>query len=186
MRVLLGLGLLGLRLARGIDALNEAVGQSVKWLVLAATLVSAINASLRYGFDLSSNAWLELQWYLFALIFLLGAGYTLKHNGHVRIDVLYGRFSQRGKAWVDLLGGVLFLLPVAGLMAWFSWGVFAESWAIQEVSADSGGLLRWPIKLALPVGFGLLFLQGVAETIKRAGMLAGHLPFAVEQAEEVV
>lgn len=175
-----------LALARGIDALNEATGRAVKWLVLVATLVSAANASLRYGFDLSSNAWLELQWYLFALIFLLGAGYTLKHNGHVRIDVLYGRFSERTQAWIDLFGGLLFLLPVAGLMAWFSWAVFAESWAIKEVSADSGGLLRWPIKLALPAGFALLFLQGVAETIKRAGMLAGHLPFASEQAEEIV
>jgi len=183
MRALLGLGL---QFARAIDWLNEAIGQSVKWLVLVATLVSAANAGMRYGFDLSSNAWLELQWYLFALIFLLGAGYTLKHNGHVRIDVLYGRLSPRTQAWIDLLGGVLFLLPVAGLMAWFSWGVFAESWAIQEVSADSGGLLRWPIKLALPLGFALLFLQGLAEIIKRAGMLAGHLPFAAEQAEEVV
>ncbi len=180
-----GLLALGLQFARAIDALNEAVGRGVKWLVLAATLISAGNAALRYGFGLSSNAWLELQWYLFALIFLLGAGYTLKHNGHVRIDVIYGRLGPRTQAWIDLFGGVLFLLPVAGLMAWFSWSVFAESWAIQEVSADSGGLLRWPIKLALPLGFGLLFLQGLAETIKRAGMLAGQLPYSNEQAEEV-
>lgn len=175
-----------LALAYGIDALNEAVGRGVKWLVLIATLISAVNASLRYGFDLSSNAWLELQWYLFALIFLLGAGYTLKHNGHVRIDVIYSRLSLRTQAWIDLCGSLLFLLPVAGLMAWFSWSMFVEAWSIQEVSADSGGLLRWPIKLALPLGFGLLFLQGVSETIKRAGMLAGQLPFAAEQAEEIV
>lgn len=174
-----------LALARGIDALNEAIGRAVKWLVLVATLVSAGNAGLRYGFDLSSNAWLELQWYLFALIFLLGAGYTLKHNGHVRIDVLYGRFSPRTQAWIDLLGGLLFLLPVAGLMAWLGWAVFAESWAIQEHSPDSGGLLRWPIKLALPVGFGLLFLQGVSESIKRAAMLVGRLPFSAESAKEL-
>ena len=181
-----GLLALGLQFARGIDALNEIVGRGVKWLVLAATLISAVNASLRYGFDLSSNAWLELQWYLFALIFLLGAGYTLKHNGHVRIDVIYGRLSTRVQAWIDLFGSLLFLLPVAGLMAWFSWSMFVEAWSIQEVSADSGGLLRWPIKLALPLGFGLLFLQGVSESIKRAGMLAGQLPFAAEQAEEIV
>jgi TRAP-type mannitol/chloroaromatic compound transport system permease small subunit len=181
-----GLLALGLQLARGIDALNEAVGRGVKWLVLIATLISAGNASLRYGFDLSSNAWLELQWYLFALIFLLGAGYTLKHNGHVRIDVIYGRLSTRVQAWIDLFGSLLFLLPVAGLMAWFSWSMFVEAWSIQEVSADSGGLLRWPIKLALPLGFGLLFLQGVSESIKRTGMLAGQLPFAAEQAEEIV
>ena len=180
-----GLLALGLQFARGIDALNEAVGRSVKWLVLIATLVSAVNASLRYGFDLSSNAWLELQWYLFALIFLLGAGYTLKHNGHVRIDVIYGRLSLRTQAWIDLFGSLLFLLPVTGLMAWFSWSMFVEAWSIQEVSADSGGLLRWPIKLALPLGFGLLFLQGVSESIKRAGMLVGQLPFNNEQTEEI-
>ncbi len=174
-----------LKLARGIDALNEAIGHGVKWLVLAATLISAVNAGMRYGFDLSSNAWLEMQWYLFALIFLLGAGYTLKHNGHVRIDVIYGRLGPRAQAWIDLFGGVLFLLPVAGLLAWLSWHVFAESWAIQEVSADSGGLPRWPVKLAMPLGFGLLFLQGLAETIKRAGMLAGQLPFGSERAEEI-
>lgn len=177
---------LGLQIARGIDALNEAVGRGVKWLVLTATLVSAGNALLRYGFDLSSNAWLELQWYLFALIFLLGAGYTLKHNGHVRIDVIYGRLGPRGQAWIDLFGSILFLLPVAGLMAWLSWAMFLDAWQIQETSADSGGLLRWPIKLALPLGFGLLFLQGVAEIIKRIGMLSGRLPFPVERAEEVV
>jgi TRAP-type mannitol/chloroaromatic compound transport system permease small subunit len=182
MRALLALGL---QFARAIDALNEAVGRGVKWLVLIATLISAGNASLRYGFDLSSNAWLELQWYLFALIFLLGAGYTLKHNGHVRIDVIYSRLSLRTQAWIDLFGSLLFLLPVAGLMVWFSWSMFVEAWSIQEVSADSGGLLRWPIKLALPLGFGLLFLQGVAETIKRIGMLSGQLPFAREQAEEI-
>jgi TRAP-type mannitol/chloroaromatic compound transport system permease small subunit len=173
-------------LARAIDALNETIGRGVKWLVLLATLVSAGNATLRYGFDLSSNAWLELQWYLFALIFLLGAGYTLKHNGHVRIDVIYGRLGPRRQAWIDLFGSLLFLLPMAGLMAWFSGSMFSEAWAIQETSADSGGLLRWPIKLALPLGFGLLFLQGVVEIIKRIGMLQGHLPFPVERAEEVV
>ncbi len=180
-----GLLALGLQFAKAIDALNEAVGRGVKWLVLIATLISASNASLRYGFDLSSNAWLELQWYLFALIFLLGAGYTLKHNGHVRIDVIYSRLSLRAQAWIDLCGSLLFLLPVAGLMAWFSWSMFVEAWSIQEVSADSGGLLRWPIKLALPLGFGLLFLQGLAEIIKRAGMLAGQLPFNNERAEEI-
>ena len=174
-----------LALAGAIDAVNETIGRGVKWLVLIATLISATNASLRYGFDLSSNAWLELQWYLFALIFLLGAGYTLKHNGHVRIDVIYARLSPRGQAWIDIFGGVLFLLPVAGLMAWFSWSMFVESWAIQERSADSGGLLRWPIKLAVPIGFALLFLQGLAEIIKRVGVLAGLVPQLVERPEEL-
>ena len=175
-----------LGLARWIDAFNEAVGRAVKWLVLVATLVSAGNAVMRYGFDQSSNAWLELQWYLFALIFLLGAGYTHRHNGHVRIDVLYGRFSERTRAWVDLLGGLLFLLPMASLIAWLGWAAFQTSWAVSETSPDSGGLLRWPIKLAIPVGFALLFLQGVAESIKRAAYLMGRFTLGEERPEEMV
>ncbi len=178
MRALLGL-------ARAIDALNEQVGRAGMWLVLLATLISAGNAVMRYGFDLSSNAWLEIQWYLFALIFLLGAGYTLKHNGHVRIDILYCRFSPRRQAWVDLLGGLLFLLPLCGLMIWMGWGGFVDSWATHEVSPDAGGLPRWPIKFVIPLGFTLLALQGVSEIIKRAAFLAGAAPLVQEQAEEV-
>lgn len=174
-----------LGLARGIDRLNDGVGHAVKWLVLLATLVSAGNAVLRYGFDLSSNAWLELQWYLFALLFLMGAGYTHLHNGHVRIDVLYGRFSPRTRAWIDLLGGLLFLLPLAGLIAWLGWAAFLSSWAVNETSPDAGGLMRWPIKLAIPLGFALLFLQGLSESIKRAAFLAGRAEWAEERAEEV-
>ena len=175
-----------LSLARTIDTLNERIGRASRWLVLLATLISSGNAVMRYGFDLSSNAWLEIQWYLFALIFLLGAGYTLKHNGHVRIDILHSRFSPRMQAWVDLVGGLLFLLPLCGLMIWMGWGGFAVSWAVNETSPDAGGLLRWPIKLAIPVGFGLLLLQGIAEVIKRAAFLAGHAPLVQEQAEEIV
>ncbi len=159
------------RVVSAIDALNERVGQAVKWLVLVATLISAGNAVVRYGLDYSSNAWLESQWYLFALIFLLGAGYTLKHDGHVRVDVIHGRLSARARAWVDLFGGLLFLLPMAGLIAWLGWAAFAESWAIGETSPDAGGLARWPIRLAIPVGFGLLFLQGVAEVLRRVDAL---------------
>ncbi len=154
-----------LALARSIDALNTRVGAAVKWLVLLATLVSAGNAIARYGLDLASNAWLELQWYLFALIFLLGAGYTHLHNGHVRVDVLYGRLAPRTRAWIDLLGGLLFLLPLAGLVAWLG---------------------CWPIKLAIPLGFALLFLQGLSEVIKRAAFLAGRGGLSEERAEEVV
>lgn len=175
-----------LRIARGIDALNERVGRLVIWLVLAATLISAGNAVMRYGFNASSNAWLEIQWYLFGLIFLLGAGYTLKHNGHVRIDVLYGRLGPRARAWVDLLGGLLFLLPMSGLITWLGWEFFLASYAIGETSPDAGGLPRWPIKLAVPLGFALLWLQGLSEVIKRAGVLWGNLPPATEQAEEVL
>ena len=174
-----------LALARGIDALNERVGRASIWLVLLATLISAGNAIMRYGFDLSSNAWLEIQWYLFALIFLLGAGYTLKHNGHVRIDILHARFSPRTRAWIDLLGGLLFLLPLCGLMVWMGWDGFAASWAVDETSPDAGGLMRWPVKLAIPLGFGLLLLQGVSEIIKRAAFLAGHAVLDEEHAEEV-
>lgn len=175
-----------LAVARAIDALNQGVGRLAMWLVLAATLISAGNALVRYGLNTSSNAWLEIQWYLFGLIFLLGAGYTLKHNGHVRIDVLYGRFSRRAKAWVDLLGGLLFLLPMSGLIAWLGWDFFLASYAVDEVSPDAGGLLRWPIKLAVPVGFALLWLQGVSEVIKRAGVLWGGLDLPEEASEEVV
>lgn len=175
-----------LALTRAIDALNTRVGRAVKWLVLLATLVSAGNAIARYGFDLASNAWLELQWYLFALIFLLGAGYTHLHNGHVRVDVLYGRLAPRARAWIDLLGGLLFLLPLAGLVAWLGWASFQASWAVGETSPDAGGLLRWPIKLAIPLGFALLFLQGLSEVIKRAAFLAGRGGLSEERAEEVV
>ena len=175
-----------LRISQAIDALNERIGQAAKWLVLVAVLVSAGNAMFRYGFNKSSNAWLEIQWYLFSLVFLLGAGYTLKHNGHVRIDVLYGRFSPRTKAWVDLVGSLLFLLPTAVLIGWLGWAGFADSWAIGEMSPDDGGLLRWPIKLAIPVGFALLALQAVSEAIKRAAFLTGQGTLVEETAEETV
>lgn len=173
-----------LTLARWIDALNERVGRITIWLVLVATLISAGNALVRYVLSDSSNAWLEIQWYLFGAIFLLGAGYTLKHNGHVRIDILYGRLGQRGQAWIDLFGGLFFLLPLAVLMAWLAWPIFLDSWRTMEHSSDSGGLLRWPIKLLLPLGFGLLALQGVAEIIKRIGVLTGVYARAEEKPAE--
>lgn len=175
-----------LKLAGAIDALNERIGGMVKWLLLLAVLVSAGNALFRYGLNMSSNAWLEIQWYLFSLVFLLGAGYALKHNAHVRIDILYGRFSPRTQAWVDLVGSLLFLLPMAGLIAWLGWSTFADSYAIGEMSPDAGGLSRWPIKLAIPVGFALLALQGVSEAIKRAAFLMGKGELSREHAEEVV
>ncbi len=176
-----------LELARLIDALNEErVGRVVLWLVLVATLVSAGNALARYLLGESSNAWLEIQWYLFGAIFLLGAGYTLKHNGHVRIDIFYNRLPPRGQAWVDLLGGVLFLLPMAVLLAWLAWPMFLEAWTSGEMSPDAGGLLRWPVKLLLPLGFALLALQGLSEVIKQAGVLSGRIEPARERAEEEV
>lgn len=175
-----------LALARLIDALTERVGRSVIWLVLVATLISAGNALARYALGESSNAWLEIQWYLFGAMFMLAAGYTLKHNGHVRIDILYGRFGARGQAWVDLFGGLFFLLPMAGLLAWLAWPAFHDAWLTHEISPDAGGLVRWPVKLLLPAGFALLALQGVAEVIKRIGALSGHFPLAPEAPEEKI
>ena len=177
MKILLGLASL-------IDMLNERVGRITIWLVLVATLISAGNALARYVLSDSSNAWLEIQWYLFGAIFLLGAGYTLKHNGHVRIDIVYGRFGKRGQAWIDLLGGLFFLLPFAMLMAWLAWPMFIDAWRTLEHSPDSGGLLRWPVKVLLPVGFALLLLQGVAEIIKRIGVLAGRYTLPNESPKE--
>lgn len=161
-------------IAKGIDAANETIGRAVLWLVGAVTLISAGNALARYGLGQSSNTWLEIQWYLFGAIFLLAAGYTLKHNGHVRIDVLYGRWPLRARAWIDLLGTALFLLPLCALMVWLSWPGFVESWNRGEMSSDAGGLIRWPVRLLIPLGFALLGLQGVSELIKRVAFLRGQ------------
>jgi TRAP-type mannitol/chloroaromatic compound transport system permease small subunit len=163
-------------LSRLIDAVNEGVGRIVAWLVLIAVLVSAGNAAMRYSFSLSSNAWLEIQWYLFSAIFLLAAGYTLAKNEHVRVDVLSGRLSARAQAWIDLFGGLMFLMPAALIILYLSWPMFAQSYAIGEVSPDAGGLMRWPVKLLIPVGFTLLVLQGISEIIKRIAFLRGALP----------
>ena len=173
-----------LAFSRLIDRLNEAIGRLVMWGVLVATLVATGNALAKHFLGQGSNAWLEAQWYLFGALFLLGAGYTLRHNGHVRIDVIHQHLSSRTRAWIDLFGGLLFLLPFAGLIAWLSWALFAESWRIHEMSPDAGGLVRWPVKLLLPVGFGLLFLQGVSEVIKRIGVLRGLLPSDEEKTAE--
>jgi len=175
-----------LALARAIDALTERIGRLVIWLVLAATLISAGNALARYLLGESSNAWLEIQWYLFGAMFLLASGYTLKHNGHVRIDIFYNRCGPRGQAWIDLVGGLLFLLPMAGLLAWLAWPMFVDAWITHEISPDAGGLARWPVKLLLPVGFALLALQGIAEIIKQIGVLSGHLVLSHEAPEEEV
>jgi len=164
-------GLLGF--AHGIDWLNARVGRLAVWAVLIACMVSAVNATLRYLISNSSNAWLELQWYLFAAIVLLGAPFVLKVNEHVRVDVIYSRLSSRGQATIDLLGLIFFLMPAVCLLAWMSWPWFVDSFTHNEMSSNAGGLIRWPVKLALPVGFALLALQGVAEIIKRVAFLRG-------------
>ena len=175
-----------LRISTFIDALNERVGRAVYWLILAAVLVSAGNATVRYLFDMSSNGWLELQWYLFSAVFLLAAGYTLRHNEHVRIDLIFSRVPARKRAWIDLFGGVFFLLPIAIVIMALSWPVFIESYLRHEMSADAGGLLRWPVKLLIPVGFLLLSLQGVSEIIKRIAFLRGRIPDPYERHEHPV
>ena len=175
-----------INVAKSIDAANEAVGRVVPWLVGAATLISALNALARYGLGRSSNAWLEIQWYLFGAIILLAAGYTLKHNGHVRIDIIYGRFSARAQAWIDLFGTLLFLLPLCGLLMWLAWHGFVDSFTSGERSPDAGGLMRWPVRLLIPLGFALLGLQGVAEIIKRIAFLRGEGKLTSEQPREEV
>jgi TRAP-type mannitol/chloroaromatic compound transport system permease small subunit len=162
-----------LRLSGAIDWLNEKVGRSVIWLVLIAVLISAGNAIIRKVFDMSSNAWLEVQWYLFSAIFLLAAGYTLMRNEHVRIDVLVHRLPKRGQIWVDILGLVFFLAPFVLVMIYLSWPVFMRAYVSGEMSENAGGLIRWPVYLLVPIGFSLLALQGVSELIKRFAFLKG-------------
>lgn len=160
-----------MNLARWIDALNERIGKAVGWLVLCMVLLGAYNAVARYlgrwlGLNLGSNLYLEAQWYLFSIIFLLGAAYTLKHDEHVRVDVLYGRLSKRARVWIDLLGTVLFLLPFSIFCLWVSWPTVRNSWSVLEGSSDPGGLPRYPIKSLILVAFGLLVLQGIAGLLR--------------------
>ena len=169
-----------LAFSRVVDALNTRVGRFVTWLVLVMVAVSSLNALARYLFKQSSNAWLELQWYLFAAVFLLCAGYTLLRNEHVRIDVVSGRLSWRTRAWIDVFGTLFFLLPMAGCIAWLSWPVFVNAWTSSEMSSNAGGLVRWPVRLLVPAGFLLLFLQGLSELIKRIAQLRGLLPAPAE------
>jgi len=164
-----------LALSRGIDALNEKLGWIADWLVLLSCAISAANAFSRYAFSISSNAWLEIQWYMFGALVLLGASYTLKKNEHVRVDIVYSNISTRRQIWIDIVGGVLFLLPATLILSYLSWPVFYNSWMLGEVSSNAGGLLRWPIKIFLPVGFALLSLQGISELIKRIAILTGHM-----------
>ena len=154
-----------------IDAVNEKIGVFCNWLVLLACIVSGGNAMVRYAYDQSSNAWLEVQWYMFAVIVMFGAAYTMKRNEHVRVDIIYMVLSRRGQLWVDILGTLVFLLPTCAILAWLSWPFFMQSYDVLEGSSNAGGLVRWPIKLVLPVGFALVALQGLSELIKRVAFL---------------
>jgi TRAP-type mannitol/chloroaromatic compound transport system permease small subunit len=163
-----------LRLASGIDAINERIGKAATWLILVVVLISAGNAVSRYAFDMSSNAMLEIQWYLFSAIFLLCSAYVLKKNEHIRIDVIAGRLSERAQNWIDVFGILVFMLPMVLLIAYLSWPVFVNAWDSGEVSANPGGLVRWPVRLMLPVGFAMLTLQAASELIKRIAFLSGR------------
>jgi TRAP-type mannitol/chloroaromatic compound transport system permease small subunit len=160
-----------LKFSSAIDWINEKFGVAANWLVLLACLISAGNAASRYLFSESSNGWLEVQWYMFAGMVLLGGPYTLKMNEHVRVDLVYGFVSERTRIWIDIICGVLFLLPICVILIYFTWPWFVDSWRFSEGSPNAGGLLRWPVKLVLPVGFALMVLQGLSEIIKRIAAL---------------
>ena len=170
-----------LALSRAIDAATERVGRFVYWLVLVVVLISAANATIRKLFNYSSNAYLEIQWYLFSVIFLFGAGYTLLRNDHVRIDIIAGRLSARAQNWIDVVGIVLFLWPMSLIIMWLSWPLFVDSFARNEVSTNAGGLAIWPARLMVPIGFALLIMQSVSELIKRLAFLSGRLPNPLEK-----
>jgi TRAP-type mannitol/chloroaromatic compound transport system permease small subunit len=165
-----------LAFSRLIDSINTLFGKAAEWMVLAACAISAGNAVTRYAASWSSNAWLELQWYLFAAVVMLGASYTLNRNGHVRVDLIYGNLSDRKKLWVDVLGLLFFLFPAMILLVWMTWPFFLDSWLRNEGSQNAGGLIRWPVKIVLPLGFLLVTLQGLSELIKRVALLKGIRP----------
>ena len=178
-----------LAISRGIDRMNTWIGKGASLLVLAMVALGAFNAIARYSgrfieVQLSSNAFIELQWYLFSLLFLLGAGWTLKKDQHVRVDVLFGRLKPRAQAWIDLVGALLFLLPFCVFALWVSFPSVQNSWAVWEQSPDPGGLPRWPLKSMILVSFALLLLQGISELIKRIGRLRGDLPMPTHDTVE--
>ena len=167
-----------LRLADAIDRFQDRLGRVLYWLTLLMVVIGAYNAIVRYmdkytGMTLSSNVYLELQWYLFAVLFLLGASYALRHDAHVRVDIMYTRLGDRGKAWINLLGTVLFLFPFCVLMLWVSWPAVMNSWEVMEGSPDPGGLPRYPIKTVVPIAFLLVFVQGVSMLIRAVAVLKG-------------
>jgi TRAP-type mannitol/chloroaromatic compound transport system permease small subunit len=160
-----------LALSGAVDLLNEKIGNVCNLLVLAACIVSAGNAMIRYAFGYSSNGWLELQWYMFAILVMFGASYTFKRNEHVRVEIFYLVLSERGQIWLDLIGTLLFLIPACLLLSYLSWPFFLQAYVVGENSSNAGGLLRWPIKLVIPIGFVMLALQGLSEVIKRIAAL---------------
>ena len=169
-----------LALADRIDAINRQAARLGRWALLLMLALGTWNVVGRYvglavGRNLSSNALIEGQWYLFDTLFLLALGYALQRDDHVRVDVLYSHYSSKLRLWLDLIGGLVFLLPVTIIIGWLAWPMFHNSFLQNEISSNAGGLLRWPIKLMIPLGFWLLTLQGISEIIKRIAMLTGHL-----------
>jgi TRAP-type mannitol/chloroaromatic compound transport system permease small subunit len=169
------------KLSEGIDYINQQLGKIASLMILLSCVVSALNALLRYGLDISNNWPLELQWYLFSAAVMLGAAYTLKRNEHVRVDLIYSHLSDRGRLWVDIFGLTCFLMPACLLFTWLSWTtLFYPSWLVMEGSLNSGGLARYPIKFVVPFGFFMLSLQGLSELIKRIGALKGEMTLPAE------
>jgi TRAP-type mannitol/chloroaromatic compound transport system permease small subunit len=164
-----------LALSNAIDQINEKIGYVCNILILLACLVSAVNAMIRYAFSMSSNGWLELQWYMFAIIVMFGASYTFRRNEHVRVELLYLYLSERGQLWLDLICTLVFLIPTCLLLAYLSWPFFMQAYSVNEYSPNAGGLIRWPIKFVIPAGFVMLALQGLSEVIKRAAALRGEV-----------
>lgn len=164
-----------LAISEGIDWLNQRLGDVCNFLVLAACVVSAGNAMIRYAFGYSSNSWLEMQWYMFAIFVMFGASYTFKRNEHVRVEILYLMLSERGQLWLDMIGTLFFLIPSCLLLSYLSWPFFMQAYNVGEISSNAGGLVRWPIKIVVPVGFVLLALQGLSEVIKRIAALKGYV-----------
>jgi TRAP-type mannitol/chloroaromatic compound transport system permease small subunit len=171
-----------LKLSRLIDRINESIGKVIMWLVLAAVVISALNAVVRKAFDFSSNAFLEVQWYLFGAVFMLGAGYVFLRNAHVRIDFISSKLSRRTNAIIDSVGIVVFTIPLAVILINLSWPLFTQAWVSGERSANAGGLIRWPVLLMIPVGFAILAAQALSELIKRIAFIQGRIdePFTPE------
>jgi TRAP-type mannitol/chloroaromatic compound transport system permease small subunit len=165
-----------LTLSRLIDALTERIGKLAMWFILATTMISAGNAIVRKIFDTSSNAFLEIQWYLFAAVFMLGSGYAFLRNAHVRIDFISSKFSARGRNWVDVMGIIVFVFPLCYMMATLGWPLFMNAYESGEMSSNAGGLIRWPVYALIPAGFALLALQSLSELIKRIAFLTGNGP----------
>ena len=171
-----------MKLSAGVDAMSVQIGKVIRWLVLGSVLISAGNAIIRKAFNISSNGFLEIQWYLFAGVFLLGAGFAFMRNVLVRIDFISTKLSKRTNTWIDIAGIVVFLIPLCVIMAWLSWPLFSKALATGEMSQNAGGLIRWPAYLLMPLGFGLLLLQALSELVKRFAFLKGlrDEPMSVE------